>query len=216
MELHVGRAGLFQGRTITIGMSDDFEVALGNYFVTLAREIIPGGRLRFRQTNTKFVSNMLLSREIDIALTAGGITNDGLSHIVVGSGTYGCLIDPEFFKDEFNLASYIAHEHVLVSYAGFFGVVDEVLQKINARRIIRVSTSHFAAVPFFLLGTDSICTLPRHSAQRLADCTRLKYLPCPVEYPTYPVELGWRTSVGKDPVILRLIESLRKRLILNL
>ena len=216
LELHSGRAGLFQGRTITIGMSDDFEVALGGYLVTLARQVIPGGRLRFRQTNTKFVSQMLLSREIDIALTAGGVSSDGLSHISVGTGTYGCLVDPEHFKDEFNLTTYIAHEHVLISYAGFFGVVDEVLQKLNLRRIIRVSTSHFAAVPFFLLGTDSISTLPRHAAKRLADISRLKYYPCPVQYPTYPVELAWRISVGKDPVILRLIESLRSRLILNL
>ncbi len=216
LSLHSGRGGLFQGRTITIGMSDDFELALGDSLVNLAREILPGGRLRFRQTNTKFVSDMLLSREIDLAITAGGFGEDGLSHMAVGMGTYGCVVDPKHFKDDFSLESYVKHEHVLISYSGFYGVVDEVLSQLNLKRLVRVSTSHFAATPFFILGTDAITTLPRHCAKRLAEITRLAYHPCPVDYPTYPVELGWRTSVGKDPVIQRLIEALKTRLMLNL
>lgn len=83
---YAGRQGLFEGRAVTIGMSDDFEMALGPHLVTMAKELLPAGRLRFKQTNTQLVTEMLLAREIDIAITAGGVSNDALNHISVGTG----------------------------------------------------------------------------------------------------------------------------------
>ena len=211
-ELYAGRKGLFDGRTITVGMSDDFEIALGPQMVEMAKSLIPGGRLRFRQTNTQLVTDMLVAREIDLSITAGGISNDILQHESVGSGTYGCLIDPQTFTAPFDFENYISHEHILVGYGGFFGVVDEVLGSRDCRRIIRVSTSHFAAVPFFLKGTDSIITMPRHAAKAIAEVSPLEYHDCPIEYPVYPVELGFRRSAEKDPVVRKIIATLRQRL----
>ena len=60
-ELYAGRKGLFDGRTITVGMSDDFEMALGPQMVEMAKGLIPGGRLRFRQTNTQLIRHLRLS-----------------------------------------------------------------------------------------------------------------------------------------------------------
>ncbi len=212
LELYAGRKGLFEGRTITVGMSDDFEIALGPQMVEMAKTLIPGGRLRFRQTNSHFVTDMLVSREIDLSITAGGISNEILQHESVGSGTYGCLIDPESFSSAFDFENYVSHEHILVGYGGFFGVVDEVLGRRGCRRIIRVSTSHFAAVPYFLKGTDSIITMPRHAALAISRMTTLEFHECPIAYPVYPVELGFRRSAEKDPIVRRIIAALRGRL----
>ncbi len=212
LEIYAGRKGLFEGRTITVGMSDDFEMALGPRMVEMAKTLIPGGRLRFRQTNSQLVTEMLVAREIDLSITAGGIASDILQHESIGQGTYGCLVDPEHFHYAFDYASYIAHEHILVSYGGFYGVVDEVLGRRGDRRIIRVSTSHFAAVPYFVIGTDSIITMPRHAAKRLAEVTRLVFHECPVTYPVYSVDLGFRRSAEKDPVLKRVVTTLRAHL----
>mgnify|MGYP000133215278 CR=1 FL=1 len=211
-ELYSGRKGLFEGRTITVGMSDDFEIALGAQLVEMARTLMPGGRLRFRQTNSQFVTDMLVAREIDLAITAGGISSDLLQHELVGSGTYACLVDPETYRASFDLENYVAHEHILVSYGGFFGVVDEVLGRRGVRRIIRVSTSHFAAVPYLLKGTDSIITMPRHAARAIAEVTALQFHECPIAYPVYSVELGFRRTAERDPLLRRLIVTLRERL----
>lgn len=211
-----GRQGLLEGRAVTIGMSDDFEMSLGSQLVLMAKELVPGGRLRFQQTNTQLVTDMLLSRKLDLAITAGGIAGDALNHVSVGTGTYGCLIDPQAFGEAFGWESYIRHEHILVSFGGFFGVVDDVLAPLGVRRVVRVSTSHFAAVPYFLHGTDAIITMPRHAARAIADCTRLEFHECPVKYPSYPVELAWRRTARQDPVIMRLIDALTERLALKL
>ena len=214
--LYAGRQGLFEGRCITIGLSDDFEMALGPHLVTMAKELLPAGRLCFKQTNTQLVTDMLLARDIDLAITAGGVSSEALNHVSVGTGTYGCLVDPAVFTEPLTFESYVAHEHVLVSYGGFVGVVDDVLATLGARRTVRVSTSHFAAVPFFLYGTDSIITLPRHAARAIAAVTRLQYHDCPANYPSYPVELAWRRTARRDPVLTRLIEAFSRRLAVKL
>ena len=216
LELFAGREGLFEGRTITVGMSDDFEIALGPKMVEMAKSLIPGGRLRFLQTNSQLVTEMLVNRDIDLSITAGGISNDILQHESVGSGTYGCLIDPETFNQPFDFQNYIAHEHILVGYGGFYGIVDEVLGRRGCRRIIRVSTSHFAAVPYFLKGTDSIITMPRHAAKSVAAVSGLEFHECPISYPVYPVELGFRRSAEKDPILRKIVSTLRQHLSLLL
>lgn len=216
LELFSGRKGLFEGRTITVGMSDDFEIALGPKMVEMAKTLVPGGRLRFRQTNSQMVTEMLVSRDIDLSITAGSISNDILQHESVGSGTYGCLVDPASYKAPFDLENYVHHEHILVGYGGFYGVVDEVLGRRGYKRFIRVSTSHFAAVPYFLKGTDSIITMPRHAAKSIAEITPLEFHECPIAYPVYPVELGFRRSAEKDPILRKIVATLRRHLSLLL
>ena len=178
--------------------------------------LVPGGRLRFRQTNSQMVTEMLVSRDIDLSITAGGISNDILQHESVGSGTYGCLVDPASYKAPFDLENYVHHEHILVGYGGFYGVVDEVLGRRGYKRFIRVSTSHFAAVPYFLKGTDSIITMPRHAAKSIAEITPLEFHECPIAYPVYPVELGFRRSAEKDPILRKIVATLRRHLSLLL
>ena len=213
---YAGRQGLFEGRAVTIGMSDDFEMALGPHLVTMTKELLPAGRLRFKQTNTQLVTEMLLAREIDIAITAGGVSNDALNHISVGTGTYGCLVDPAVFKVPFTLENCILHEHILVGFNGFVGVVNDVLEPLGARRSVRVSTSHFAAVPYFLHGTDTIITIPRHAAKATAEISPMQYHECPVTYPSNSVELSWRRTSRRDPMSTRLIEAFSERLALKL
>ena len=111
---------------------------------------------------------------------------------------------------------YILHEHILVGFNGFVGVVDDVLETLGARRSVRVSTSHFAAVPYFLHGTDTIITMPRHAAKATAEISPMQYHECPVTYPSYPVELSWRRNSRRDPVLTRLIETFSERLALKL
>ena len=100
--------------------------------------------------------------------------------------------------------------------AAFVGVVDDVLETFGARRSVRVSTSHFAAVPYFLHGTDTIITMPRHAAKAIAEISPMQYHECPVTYPSYPVELSWRRTSRRDPMSTRLIEAFSERLALKL
>ena len=53
---------------------------------------------------------------------------------------------------------------------------------------------------------------PRHAAKSIAALTSLEYHECPITYPVYPVELGFRRSAEKDPVIRKIVAKLRSHL----
>lgn len=172
-------------------MSDDFELAMGSNMVELAKRIPTCTRLRFVQTNSVLVEEMLLSRSIDLAVTSGGTRSDSVCSIEVGSGNYVCLIDPNTFGTaDWNLETYVDRGHILVSSGGYYGLVDEILSLIGKKRRVLVSTSHFSAIPALLTGTNALTTIPRHAAAAITKFSALKLLEPPIRFPNYPVNLN--------------------------
>lgn len=70
------------------------------------------------------------------------------------------------------------------------------------------STTHFAALPYLLKGSQAVATIPAHAAQSIAALSGLALLPCPLALPRYPIELGWRTSTQLDPVVSKVREAI--------
>ena len=213
LRLHENKQAMFMGRTITIGLSDDFEIALGKYMVELASTVPNCTRLHFRQSNSHIVAEMLLSRSIDLAITSSGCAQEGITLTTIGEGSYGCLVDPAVFDaDTIDLETLLSHEHIMVSRTGFFGIVDDVLVSRGLHRKVRASTSHFAAIPFLLTGTNCITIMPAHAARFIAETTHLKYFPAPIEFPSFSVCLAWRNFSRKDEVLSALVRVFRKKL----
>ena len=122
---------------------------------------------------------------------------------VLGEGHYACLADPATLalgQQAIDLDEFVRREHVLVSSGGFIGITDESLAAQGLSRHIGASTTHFAALPFLLKGSQAVATIPGHAAQAIARMTGLTVLPCPLALPRYPVELGWRTQAQLDPL----------------
>lgn len=203
----------YTGRIVTIGLSDDFEITLGERLIELARGVPNCTRLHFKQANSQVVCEMLLSRAIDLAITAGGFGQEGISFTNIGQSGYGCLVDPETFDSEtLDLDTLLSHEHVMVSRSGFFGVVDDVLAARGFRRKVRASTSHFSALPYLLAGTNCISILPDHAAKSIAKVAKLKYFPTPIDFPRYSVGLAWRNFSRSDRVINDMVKICQKEL----
>ncbi|MDR0280931.1 MAG: LysR family transcriptional regulator [Paucimonas sp.] len=198
-----GATANFQGRTVALGLSDDHELAIGRLLIDLAKERAPGLRLLFKQTHSMLAADALLGRQIDLALTAGAIPSRALSRRVLGSGGYSCV---SAVPGSLSREDYLRRGHVLVSSGGYVGVVDEALAAQGQSRRVEASTTHFAALPALLQGSESIATLPTHAALALARFGNLLCLPCPIELPRYAVELGWRGDSGRDPAIQLVLE----------
>ncbi|UUZ77980.1 LysR family transcriptional regulator [Polaromonas sp. P1(28)-13] len=204
LALASSQSGGYQGRSVAIGLSDDFEIALGPRLIEAVAQRTPGLRLVFRQTHSRIVAEMLMAREFDLGVTSGGFSSRSLSREALGEGRYACLVGPDSLppgQTELSVAEFVRRGHLLVSSGGFVGVVDEVLAARGLQRQVLASTTHFAALPFLLQGSDAVATLPLHAARALAACTGLRLLPCPLDMPRYPVELGWRMDTLRDPAI---------------
>lgn len=201
----------YEGRSVAIGLSDDFEIAYGRRLISDIARCAPKLRLLFRQTHSQIVAQALLDRSIDLAITAGGFAERLLSREVLGEGDYACLVDPaSLAKGQHNLGleAFVAREHILVSSGGFIGITDEGLAALGLTRRVCASTTHFAALPFLLKGSQAVATIPTHAAQSIAALSGLALLPCPLALPRYPIELGWRTSTQLDPVVLKVREAI--------
>jgi DNA-binding transcriptional LysR family regulator len=204
-------AGHYEGRSVTIGLSDDFEIAYGRRLIEEIARCAPKLRLIFRQTHSQIVALALMDRSIDLAITAGGLADRLLSRQVLGEGGYLCLVDPQSLapgQQDLSLEEFVAREHILVSSGGFIGITDEGLAALGLGRRVCASTTHFAALPHLLKGSHAVATIPAHAAQSIAALSGLALLPCPLDLPRYPVELGWRTSSQLDPVGLKVRQAI--------
>ncbi|MEG0859150.1 MAG: LysR family transcriptional regulator [Pseudomonas sp.] len=192
-----------KGRTITIGLSDDSEIALGQSLVSRIDEQLRGLRIIFRQTHSGLVQDMLMRHQIDIAVSAGGLSSPLISRHRLGRGNYLCIADvnnsiPTSAED------YAQRPHLLVSSGGFVGIVDEGLNAAGYKRSIRASTSHFAAVPFLLVGSKLVTTVPTHAARAMERITSLQTFPCPVPLPSYDLEIGMRVGSKHDDTLQKV------------
>lgn len=193
--------GRFYGRTLTLGLSDDYEIAMGRPIIELVKHRAEGLRLIFRQTNSSLSTEALMSRGIDLALTSGSVASRTVGRKVLGTGGYACVMSQESstVPTALSLDDYLQRGHILVSSGGFVGVVDEALAAISKTRRVEASTTHFAALPHLLAGSDCVATLPTHAALALARVSSLVCCECPVHLPAYYAELAWRLDSARDP-----------------
>lgn len=201
----------YQGRSVVLGLSDDFEIAYGRRLMDSVAQHLPKLRVIFRQTHSQIVADALLDRSLDLAITAGGFAERRLSRQVLGEGDYRCLVDADSLAPgqlQIDLREFVEREHVLVSSGGFIGITDEGLAAHGLSRQVCASTSHFAALAFLLKGSAAVATIPGHAAEAIARLTGLRVLPCPLALPRYPVELGWRTQAQLDPLLLKVREAI--------
>ncbi|MFT3720110.1 LysR family transcriptional regulator [Pseudorhodoferax sp.] len=192
----------YGNRVLTLGLSDDYEIALGAMLIRRIRNMAPGLRMILRQTHSLIAGEALMARTIDLSLTAGGATSRTLGRQALGTGGYACLLDADHApQGGLTLDEYLRREHILISSGGFVGVVDEAMKGLGRKRRILASTTHFAVLPHLLVGSDFVSTLPLHAARALAIGNSLLCVECPIALPSYSIELGWRSDSLRDPAI---------------
>lgn len=198
-------------RSFTIGMSDDFEMAVGP---ALAHQILlnaPNISLVFRQTNRHTVEQMLNSRDIELAVVSGALDRAWLTQTALGDSGYACLVDATRLKIALPLSldDYLRLPHVLVSFSGREGIVDSALKTCGKQRKVHTALTHFSALPAFLCSMDVIATLPVHAAAVLARTSSLAMCAVPVELGRYPVSLASRRENRSDPGLMWMKQKIQ-------
>jgi LysR family transcriptional regulator, mexEF-oprN operon transcriptional activator len=185
----------------SLGMSDDFELAIGPVISQRLLAETPQVSVIFRQTNRYTMEAMLDARDIDIAVVARPNSRSWLAQEDIGESGYACLFDAALcgVNPPLPLADFLALPHVLVSFSGREGIVDQVLHGQGKSRRIHTALTHFSALPAFLKRIPAVSTLPRHAAAVLAESTGLALSPAPIALPRYPVSMVWRRDMASDP-----------------
>ncbi|QEZ92165.1 LysR family transcriptional regulator [Proteus sp. CD3] len=192
--------GHFEGKTVTIGLSDDFEIALGKQLLDKINQSLKGIHVIYRQTHSRIVQDMLLRHQIDLAITAGGMASHLIKTYRLGKSNYLCITDKKNDIPE-NVRAYADYPHLLVSSSGFVGVVDEALKTLGLKRKVVVSTTHFSAVPFLLSDSHMLTTIPSHAAYAIAEMANMHVFLPPAKMPSYELIIGNRIGGKHDYVI---------------
>jgi len=183
-----------------LGMSDDFQLAVGPAVSQRLLSEAPNVSVSFHQSNRHTVEKMLETGELDLAVIARPPERSWLAQEQIAQSGYACIFDAVACgcAVPLSLEDYLALPHILVSYSGREGIVDEKLRPLARSRKIQTGLTHFAAVPAFLRGIAAVSTIPTHAALALARISGLQVCAAPLDLGRYPVSLVWRREIQDD------------------
>lgn len=189
-------------RLVTIAPNGYVEFVLLPSIVARFGETAPGIRLRLTPYGSDLgetgvvsgTTSMVLGRIVDPpdSLVVQHLFDDGLACVV--------RADHPEIGDSLSRAQYERLRHVNMLppgrlRAGLF----QALEQQGLRREVAVSVTHFLAIPELIAVSDYCSTLPALICRRLAQDTRLKVLPPPVDLGTFPVQMAWHVRYRHDP-----------------
>lgn len=198
-------------RRFSIGMSDDFELALGPHLTQLVQEAGVRLSVAFHQTNRHTVEQMLNDQAIELAIVSGTVQRAWISQEQIGESGYACVVDEQAVHAPLPLSldDYLALPHLLVSFSGRSGIVDTALHALKRERHVYAALTHFSAVPAFLTNTRAVATLPSHAAAALVRMSRLSACAAPLDLGHYPVHMLWRRDSDGESAIRWMKERIK-------
>ena len=200
--------------SVVIAMSDDFELVLGKHIANAFEERLPEAFPIIVQTNTLLVKQALLTRKAQFAVTGGGARDEPqLVRESFGVHYDCCLYDKtQISADCLDLETYLQKSHIAVHFGSHRGVADGYLYSFGEglHRHLALMTSHYSALPQYLVGTGRIALVPvwiaRHFQQLHPTLTFCK-LPFPIS--PDPIELAYRNDSLKQPLMQSALQILR-------
>ena len=198
-------------RHFSLGMSDDFEVAIGPAISTMLLHSAPRISIVFRQANRHTAIEMLESREIDLAVAVGVPARSGLVSEDIGRSGYATILNNDLcrFDLPLSLEDFLSLPHILISFSGREGIVDHALKAIGLSRTIHTALTHFSSLPAYLNTMRVIASLPSHAARVLVEGSSLSISAMPLDMGTYAVSVICRRDVAEDPAIRWMISIIR-------
>jgi DNA-binding transcriptional LysR family regulator len=198
-------------RHFSLGMSDDFEVAIGPAIAAALLDSAPHVSVVFRQANRHTVVEMLEAREIDLAVAVGVPAKPGLVAEPLGRSGYLTMLNNDLCRVPLplSLEDFLSLPQILISYSGREGVVDEALKAIGRSRRIHTALTHFSSVPTYLASMRAVASLPAHAALVLARGSGLSISPPPLDLGAYSVAAICRRDVADDAAIRWLLTIVR-------
>lgn len=109
--------------------------------------------------------------------------------------------DHPLITGELSFDTYLACDHLLVSYAGRKdGWVDEKLAELGCQRNVIAAVPMFSVVPHLIVNKPYLCTLPRRLAQHFAGAYPIRVHELPFENQTQLFHLVWPRYQTDNPI----------------
>lgn len=191
-------------RVFRIMASDYAEATLVPRLTKVLRELAPELVLDFLTPSDVSYRDMEQGK-VDIAINRFNEIPQSFHQVTVWNDSFSCLISRNNpVLEDFNLARYLAAQHIWVSKTGMgvgFGVnpdksgglgwIDQALEQLGVKRKISIFTRHYQMPALIAESNDLVATLPTRVAQLQAANPKLVILPPPFEIPDFELKMAW-------------------------
>ncbi|MEV6344313.1 LysR family transcriptional regulator [Actinoplanes sp. NPDC051851] len=203
--------------TLRIGMSDDLEAVLMPEVLSTVQPRSPGLSLYCVQTTRLRMAALLEAGDADLGVSASTAWGSQFRSRELFESGYASVYDPRLVGHDGALTKeeYLSLPHIMISYDGTRGIVDDALEAEGLSRNRIASTAHFAMAPYLLTRVATIATMPRHVARVFGRHFGLAVCEPPIYLPSFTVSVVWHQARDFDPRVkwmVRTVEDLAKSL----
>jgi DNA-binding transcriptional LysR family regulator len=199
-------------RPITLAMSDIAEMAFFPSVLEHLRAHAPKCPLTTVSVANEQLTEGLEKGDIDVA--AGyfpGLSLRNFRQRRLSRHGFACLMRAghPLWKSRLTVASYLAAEHIVVRRPGRSQeLLERYIERRKMRRKVAVYTSHVLSVPFIVMESHLVATLPYAVVTRFASLSPQVAAALPPFDIQYDLKLHWHRRFDNDPRSLWLREQL--------
>jgi DNA-binding transcriptional LysR family regulator len=189
-------------RKFTIAMTDLGEIHFLPRLMSRLAELAPGVTISTVRNTAANLSDDLETGRVDLAIGLLPQLKAGFFQRHLFRQRYVCIFRQGHVldKESLSLQDFEAAQHVVVVAGGTgHAIVDEIIEKRDVRRNVRLSVPHFVALGHILSSTDLIATVPERYVREGMAPFKLRYLPHPVPLPEFDVNMFWHAKFHKEP-----------------
>jgi DNA-binding transcriptional LysR family regulator len=190
-------------RPVVLGLSDIAEMAFLPSILEHLRVHAPGCPVRTVSVADAEMAGGLETGDVDIA--AGffpALAGRNFRQRRLSKHGFACLLRAghPLWQSRLTLASYLAAEHVAIRREGRSqDVLERFIERRKMRRKIALYTSNVLSVPFIVMDSDLMATLPYAVVTRFASLTTQVAAALPPFDITYDLKLHWHRRFDNEP-----------------
>ena len=189
-------------RKFTVAMTDLGEIHFLPRLMRKLGEVAPGVTISTVRNTAVNLADELEAGRVDMALGLLPQLKGGFFQRLLFRQRYVCIFREghALDKESMSLEDFETAQHIVVVAGGTgHAIVDDTIARRNVKRNVRLSVPHFVALGHILSTTDLIATAPERYVREGMKPFRLKYLPHPVPFPEFDVNLFWHAKFHKEP-----------------
>lgn len=204
-------------RKFRLALSDLGEMGFLPKLMERLNSLAPNIEIEVVPLEIEHVEDWLHDGHVDVAICSKALTAPGIfSHTLLRS-RYVCLMDAAHprIHESMNMEQFLAEPHALVTRTSGHGMVEDVLQKLGARRRIKLRLPHFSVLPKLIPGTELLVILPYQIADSFCEMPLskpLKTLELPFTVPAFDATVHWHSRNTKSTALNWFFEQVQSAL----
>ncbi len=187
-------------RIFRLGMDDYSELVFLPKLLKQLEILAPKVKIQVRSTNWMRSPKLLDADEIDLAIGHCPQFQPWQTRQLLYEEHFVCVTSEKFkMQKAIALQEYIAASHLLVSpKEDMVGLVDKALAVQNLSRNVAMSVPNFLIVPFILVNTNLIATVPAQLVKTFVEVWQLYAFTLPFEMTGFSVDMLWHNKNDRE------------------